>query len=343
MDKDMDATLWVHQNMIKLGKMFGVDFQGHEEEALELLMQIDSCRQVRKVETELEVKKQRFKGSLELKGVYAPNCRIERKIVWREIGAVKGLMEGPWAVCGDFNVTRYPSEKRECLRRSKAMVEFSDFIEDMELIDLRLEGGYYTWFKGDNHTAASRIDRFLISEEWDESFRNIKQTIQQRLISDHSPVALYCGAWEQAKSYFKFENWWLNVEGFDDRIRDWWTSFEFSGRPDYILACKLKALKGKLKEWSRVYEGNLGLQKSKLLSQLAGFETTQQLRALTEEESVRKAATLMEIEEQLKNEEIVWRQKSRALWLKEGDRNTKFFHRTANAHKRNNNIDQLMI
>ncbi|XP_016487802.2 uncharacterized protein LOC107807866 [Nicotiana tabacum] len=156
-------------------------------------------------------------------------------------------------------------------------------------------------------------------------------------------MALYCGAWNQAKSYFKFENWWLNVEGFDDRIRDWWTSFEFSGRPDYILACKLKALKGKLKEWSRVYEGNLGLQKSKLLSQLAGFETTQQLRMLTEEESVRKAATLMEIEEQLKNEEIAWRQNSRALWLKEGDRNTKFFHRTANAHKRNNNIDQLMI
>uniref|UniRef100_A0A1S3X514 Reverse transcriptase domain-containing protein n=1 Tax=Nicotiana tabacum TaxID=4097 RepID=A0A1S3X514_TOBAC len=76
---------------------------------------------------------------------------------------------------------------------------------------------------------------------------------------------------------------------------------------------------------------------------LAGFETTQQLRALTEEESVRKAATLMEIEEQLKNEEIVWRQKSRVLWLKEGDMNTKIFHRTANAHKRNNNIDQLMI
>ncbi|XP_075092306.1 uncharacterized protein LOC107821421 [Nicotiana tabacum] len=152
-----------------------------------------------------------------------------------------------------------------------------------------------------------------------------------------------CGVWEQAKSYFKFENWWLNVEGFEDIIREWWGSFEFSGRPDYILACKLKTLKGKLKGWSRSYEGNLGLQKSKLLSQLADFETTQQLRALTEEESVRKAATLMEIEVQLKNEEIAWRQKSRALWLKEGDRNTKFFHRTANARKRNNNIDQIMI
>nr|XP_033515727.1 exodeoxyribonuclease-like [Nicotiana tomentosiformis] len=140
-------------------------------------------------------------------GVYAPNCRIERRIVWREIGAVRGLMEGPWVVCGDFNVTKYPSKKRDCSRRSSEMVGFLDFIEDMELIDLQLEGGSYTWFKADNHTTASRIDRFLISEEWDDSFRNIKQTLQQRLISDHTPVAPRCGAWEQDKSHFKFENW----------------------------------------------------------------------------------------------------------------------------------------
>lgn len=34
--------------------MFGVDFHGHEEEALELLMQIDGCRQVRRMESQVE-------------------------------------------------------------------------------------------------------------------------------------------------------------------------------------------------------------------------------------------------------------------------------------------------
>nr|XP_009608246.1 uncharacterized protein LOC104102270 [Nicotiana tomentosiformis] len=197
-------------------------------------------------------------------GVYAPNCNIERRKVWWEIGVVRGLVEGPWSVCGDFNVTIFPSEKINCLRRSRAMVEFSDFIDDMNLIDLPLEG-------------------------------------------DHVPGSLQCGYWEYTKSYFKFDNWWLNTKGFIDRIKEWWTSFEFSGRPNFILACKMKSLKGKLKEWSRSSQGNLGLQKTNMLNQLAMLDSTLEYRALTEEESVKKASLLMEYEEHLKNEEIAWR------------------------------------
>ena len=42
-------------------------------------------------------------------------------------------------------------------------------------------------------------------------------------------------------------------------------------------------------------------------------------------------------------EEICWRQKSRVFCIKEGDRNTKFFHRMANSHKRFNSIDKLKV
>ena len=66
-------------------------------------------------------------------------------------------------------------------------------------------------------------------------------------------------------------------------------------------------------------------------------------RALTEEEATLKAEIFMEYEELIKNEECAWRQSSRILWLKEGDNNTKFFHNSANSHKRSNHIDQLEV
>ncbi|XP_049394920.1 uncharacterized protein LOC125859265 [Solanum stenotomum] len=117
------------------------------------------------------------------------------------------------------------------------------------------------------------------------------------MTSDHVPIALFCGPWEHSKSYFKFENWWLNTEGFSEKISNWWNSFSFYGRPDYILACKMKALKEKLKEWSKIEKGNLQIQRSKLLNKMADLDSLLNKRALTEEEATLKAEIFMEYEE----------------------------------------------
>ena len=42
-------------------------------------------------------------------------------------------------------------------------------------------------------------------------------------------------------------------------------------------------------------------------------------------------------------EETCWRQKSRVFCVKEGDRNTKFFHCMANYHRRFNSIYKLKV
>lgn len=91
-----------------------------------------------------------------------------------EVGAARGLCEGQWVLCGDFNTVRHPSEKKKCNMISKAITDFSDFIEDMELMDLDIAGGKFTRKRGDRQDSAARTDRFLISEEWDANFRNIR-------------------------------------------------------------------------------------------------------------------------------------------------------------------------
>ena len=63
--------------------------------------------------------------------------------------------------------------------------------------------------------------------------------------------------------------------------------------------------------------------------------------SLTEAEEREKARE--SYKEWVDLEEVSWRQKSREIWLKEGDRNTGFFHRMENLHRRRNSINSIRI
>lgn len=57
-------------------------------------------------------------------------------------------------------------------------------------------------------------------------------------------------------------------------------------------------------------------------------------------EKLEKDKLCIEIEKTMLLEEISWRQKSRVLWLREGDNNTKLFLRMANSNRRS--IESLL-
>ena len=73
------------------------------------------------------------------------------------------------------------------------------------------------------------------------------------------------------------------------------------------------------------------------------LDVREETQPLTAEEKLEQTNLRTDIEKLTLLEEFSWRQKSRMLHLREGDTNTKFFHRMANSHRRNNSIENLMV
>ena len=106
---------------------------------------------------------------------------------------------------------------------------------------------------------------------------------------------------------------------------------------------KLKGLKGKLKVWNKEVFSNVGTRKVEALLRGGCWDNLEKERELSLEEFEERAKARDDYKRWSLLEEVSWRHNSRELWLKEGDRNTGFFHKMANSHRRRNAINKIKI
>ncbi|KAJ9708595.1 hypothetical protein PVL29_000566 [Vitis rotundifolia] len=243
-----------------------------------------------------------------LSAVYGPNSTTLRKDFWVELSDIFGLSSPCWCVGGDFNVIRRSSKKLG-----------DDFIRENELIDPPLRRAPFTWSTMQEHLVCKRLDRFLYSNEWEQLFPQSLQEVLPRWTSDHWPIVLETNPFKWGPTPFKFENMWLQHLSFKESFGSWWIEFQGDGWEGHKFMRKLQFLKAKLKEWNKTSFGDLIERKKSILFDLANFDSMEQKGGLSPELLIQRALRKGELEE--------------VKWVKEGDCNSKFFHKVANGRR----------
>lgn len=119
----------------------------------------------------------------------------------------------------------------------EVMEEEEDF--SIKLIDLPLNGGLYTWSNMQSDLLLCRLDRVLVSPEFESKFSLLTQTVLSRTLSDHSALLLTTSNVDRKNPPFRIENHWFSNADFLANVKLWWDTMIFHGTPSYIMSKKL--------------------------------------------------------------------------------------------------------
>ena len=103
------------------------------------------------------------------------------------------------------------------------------------------------------------------------------------------------------------------------------------------ISAKLSNLQCSLSELAKSNFGSINKQTANLRKQLENPWKRQP--SVARDKEIKSVSSILD--ELLHREELMWRQRSRALWLREGDKNTKYFQCKASWRRKRNTISKL--
>ncbi|GJV42095.1 RNA-directed DNA polymerase, eukaryota, reverse transcriptase zinc-binding domain protein [Tanacetum coccineum] len=257
-----------------------------------------------KVETGLRVRKEKitsFRGEYEgLLGVASDrNLGTATELCLHKVF----VNNRPWCLLGDFNATLHLSESTassSCI--DIAMREFKDCVNNIEVLDVQNTGLQFTWNQKPKGTDGilKKLDRVMANMTFVNDFAGSHAIFKPYRNSDHSPSVLCIPTATKVKPKpFKFFNVLIKHDRFKEVVNEAW---------NYHVIFMLM--------WSEL-EGSLIPFKLNLTIDPFNIR----LREI-------EAANVVAFNQAVLDEEMFLKQKAKISWLKDGDSNTAYFHKS---------------
>lgn len=140
------------------------------------------------------------------------------------------------------------------------MRRFQVFIDDLELVELHLDGRLFTWTSGRDTPTLERLDRAFASVDWTTFYPCHHLRCLSSDCSDHAPLFLVLNSEPWARPRFRFDNHWTRLHGFLGVVTTAWVTATGNVDACRSLDHKLRTMARALRSWRATVIGDIKLQ-----------------------------------------------------------------------------------
>lgn len=269
--------------------------------------------------------------------IYGDPYHRQTDRIWNDVASfVYDNPSLPILCIGDMNELLYDMDKSSPNINRSRLYAFRSLVKNCGLFDLGFSGPTYTWTnkRFSSKPTFERLDRCLVNAEWCEMFpvSNVYNMPLFHCYSDHAAILLSTnGPARKIKKHFKFENWWLKEEDFYSYAKSVWSTSKnksFSNRTNHLA--------GSLKIWCKKKKP-LQQELNKLEEQLKQIQS----KPWDNQDHNLEASLTTRYEQTMTKLTDFYMQRAKKHWIKDGDRNTSFFHHAIVKRKRRNTIASI--
>lgn len=274
--------------------------------------------------------------------LYAPY--VNRRSFWDRMVMTGIFHLHNLIIMGDFNATFNADEAWGNKARMDPLAgHLNDIFLSHGLIDIRPHPLMPTWTnrRAGVNFIGKRLDRVVVKNSIFDILGGPKSFVMVSDVSDHYPISLSCNNFPVRSGYpFKFNRIWLEDPEYTCLVEDIWRQDPEPMHSELwdSFHHKMQKIKTMTKSWEREKKCRHRAEYRRIQAEMEVIiesfthtypdeQTLESLKCLGNRKR-----------ELLRIEESTWRLKSRALWLAEGDRNTKFFHKCASERRSKNAI-----